>query len=1044
MIPSDSDEAARQSDGREHDRRIDAREHRVSKRDFLAVAVETSEDAIIGMTPGAERITHWNLGAQRLYGWSADEMIGQSFSRLVPEDKRAEYESTRADLVALALPSVHLETVRLRKDGSRVDVSVRVSVVRDPATGERLGLCATARDITGRKRRESHEQFLKTLTDQTRRLTDPDAIVRETVRATGEFLDLLRFEYVDICDSDAGTDAGTGTLTVRPEWVWGAKLAGAVGTWPLSNWNVAILADLRGGKIVTVTDARTDPRTADNYDRLYAPHGTLASVRLPILRGTELVGALSAQAGMPRDWQPDDLQLLVAVAERMWGALESARLLRDLHASEDRLRDVRVRMETALAAGGTATWTIDLASDSVTGDAYLARLFSMEPEVVTGDGVPVSAFLERIYPGDRPRVRQAIERALSGVTEFAVEYRVVSPNNSTLWIASQGRVGRDADGGPVWMYGTLIDITVRKEAQEAIQRLAAVVKNSTDFIGIALLDGTGLFVNDAGLRFVGLDETEDVSRQKILDYIHPDDRDFIRKEFLPQVLRNGYGAIEVRFRHFQTGEPIWVHYTVFTVPDSDTGEPMALATVTRDVSGQKAAAREQERLLSDVQALEKQARERAEREALLNEIGEVARTTPDPHDLQSAAVAHLGAGMGADRCYFVSYYGGKDGDSSASRRGRVTEGCDWYQADLPPIKDVFDVDGAMFGAELFRLGATLAIDDLTTYALNPKLSQALDGFALRSFVAVPFFDLGRDSDEFDGSLVAALILGMADDPRHWTPSEISLIEASAALARSAAGAAQVQQRERNIALQLQSALTPELPEAIPGMKIASFYKPALDEASVGGDFLDLFSLGPDRSALIVGDVSGKGLAAAQQVATVRNMLRYALYSTRTTWAQAMTELNRVLAENELMAGFATLFCGIYDGSDRTLTYINCGQESGLVWLAETGTILELPPTGSVLGSFMTDEFTESTLSLSPGDVIALFTDGLTEVGPNRREQLEIAGVSRIFHESCAAACKGESDPKAVRSRLISEIDRFARGGRRDDIALLIGCVAGVG
>ena len=99
----------------------------------------------------------------------------------------------------------------------------------------------------------------------------------------------------------------------------------------------------------------------------------------------------------------------------------------------------------------------------------------------------------------------------------------------------------------------------------------------------------------------------------------------------------------------------------------------------------------------------------------------------------------------------------------------------------------------------------------------------------------------------------------------------------AALTRSASEAARVQQRERNIATQLQQALQPAVPETIAGLSLAHYYEAALDEAGVGGDFYDVYAVDKGCTALIVGDLSGKGLAAASQVATVRNMLRAVLY-----------------------------------------------------------------------------------------------------------------------------------------------------------------------
>jgi sigma-B regulation protein RsbU (phosphoserine phosphatase) len=225
------------------------------------------------------------------------------------------------------------------------------------------------------------------------------------------------------------------------------------------------------------------------------------------------------------------------------------------------------------------------------------------------------------------------------------------------------------------------------------------------------------------------------------------------------------------------------------------------------------------------------------------------------------------------------------------------------------------------------------------------------------------------------------------------------------------------------------------------MSIKSFYRSALEEAGVGGDFFDVFPVEKGCNALVVADLSGKGLAAAQQVATVRNMLRFALYRSESV-VEAVTSLHDALVEHDLLAGFATLFVGVFDPAERTLTYVNGGQEPGLIWRASTGDVEELGPTGPVLGGFGDGNYTQVTVSLSPGDVLALFTDGMTEVGPTRREFLEVEGVSRLLEECAADPAQGH-DPQFIVDCLIAGVDAFGKGGFGDDIALLVGVVEGV-
>ncbi len=230
------------------------------------------------------------------------------------------------------------------------------------------------------------------------------------------------------------------------------------------------------------------------------------------------------------------------------------------------------------------------------------------------------------------------------------------------------------------------------------------------------------------------------------------------------------------------------------------------------------------------------------------------------------------------------------------------------------------------------------------------------------------------------------------------------------------------EREHHIAEQLQQALQPAVPASVPGLELAGYYHPALEEAGVGGDFSDVFAADKGVTFLVVGDLSGKGLAAASQVAAVRNMLRFALYNGRAL-AHPVTTLNRTLVENNLLTGFATLFVGRFDAHTRLLSYVNCGQDAGLILRAATGRVEELPPTGPVLGGFVEAAFEERAVTLEPGDVLAVFTDGLTEAGPSRTALLTGEGVAALLRGQ-----GGRESAQAVVSSLIAGVDAYAEGG----------------
>jgi len=132
----------------------------------LAALVNSSDDAIVGKDLTG-RVTSWNPAAERLYGYAASEIIGQSFFRLIPEELRAEEERVLARIAAGERVE-HYETWRIRKDGSRIEVSITMSPVYDPE-GRIIGASKIARDITpAREAQRRKDEFLAVLAHELR------------------------------------------------------------------------------------------------------------------------------------------------------------------------------------------------------------------------------------------------------------------------------------------------------------------------------------------------------------------------------------------------------------------------------------------------------------------------------------------------------------------------------------------------------------------------------------------------------------------------------------------------------------------------------------------------------------------------------------------------------------------------------------------------------------------------------------------------------------------------------------------------------------
>ena len=178
-------------------------------------------------------------------------------------------------------------------------------------------------------------------------------------------------------------------------------------------------------------------------------------------------------------------------------------------------------------------------------------------------------------------------------------------------------------------------------------------------------------------------------------------------------------------------------------------------------------------------------------------------------------------------------------------------------------------------------------------------------------------------------------------------------------------------------------------------------------------------------------MSGKGLAAAAQLAAVRNMLRGVLFQYRNA-ALAVTSLNTVMTAHDLLAGFVTLFVGLYDAHTGQITYASCGHEPGLAHRAGLGMVERLEPTGLPLGVAENADYEERTVTLLAGDMLLLYTDGLSEAGPSRLELLGTEGLTRFL-----LAQADQTDVQRGAMQIVSEAHAFAQGVFRDDVCVLL-------
>jgi serine phosphatase RsbU (regulator of sigma subunit) len=278
-------------------------------------------------------------------------------------------------------------------------------------------------------------------------------------------------------------------------------------------------------------------------------------------------------------------------------------------------------------------------------------------------------------------------------------------------------------------------------------------------------------------------------------------------------------------------------------------------------------------------------------------------------------------------------------------------------------------------------------------------------------------------------VVGALTFVLGDSARRFEPSDLELITTLAARAALHVQNSRLYTERSRIAQALQVGLRPRALPEVPGVELAARFRPAGDELEVGGDFYDVFPGDDGAWTVVMGDVSGKGAEAAAVTALARHTLRTASLLLSDPAAD-LALLNRTLA-NDSSSNFCTVVCARFRPVAGGLvgTYANAGHVPPLVLRCD-GTVEELDAArGPLAGPFAEATYETAPFRLDAGDLLLVYTDGVTEV--RRRD---VARGERELRATLAASAgrSAEATVAAVEQRAVELLaDR-----PRDDMALL--------
>jgi len=353
-----------------------------------------------------------------------------------------------------------------------------------------------------------------------------------------------------------------------------------------------------------------------------------------------------------------------------------------------------------------------------------------------------------------------------------------------------------------------------------------------------------------------------------------------------------------------------------------------------------------------------------------------------------------------------------------------------WRADPVKERRRIRVDGERGPARAMRTLSPHLVEDLEQSDLAPFLPEWLKAEGFRGYAVMPLLVEGHS---------IGLLSIQARQPRLLDENGLRLLRLMANQAAIAIEKARLHQeevkgrameREMELGREIQLGLLPKDVPAIPGWEFSIYYQPA---RLVGGDFYDFleFPDAPGRLGLVVADVVGKGVPAALLMALGGTAIRTMALGNQSP-SEVLIGANPIILKGSRSGLFLTAFYAVLDAASGRLVYANAGHNRPLLQRADTGEIQALVSDGIALGAVPGIELEQRTIDLAEGDLLVLYTDGVTEamdVG------YRLFGTERL--RAAIEACAGASAREAVDS-IVDGLKAFAGDVQQsDDITILI-------
>jgi two-component system CheB/CheR fusion protein len=410
----------------------------------------------------AEDRTEADARALAHFGLPADTKVtlAEALATFHPEDGPKYIAAVQSATDPSGPGTLHLEFRIRRSDSERwMSIIAKTLFAGNPTAA--TWMSGVLADITERKKaeevlRQSEERttHLLLLADTLRSINDPLQVLEEGLKSVGEYLNLDRVVYNEI-------DPEVTTYTTRVNYLK-PGFSSVLGSLPMEPFK-EMVRDLQKGITYIQPDVERDSKLTEAEKQACRSIKVGAFVTLPLIKNNQWVCNLVAHSGKPRNWAAHELAIMKEAADRIWSAFERAKAEQALRVSEERL-------QLATTAGKIGTYMYYPVEDRSEPDEQMLSLFGLPPH---GTLNLAESMAHIIHEDDRERhvkeVMAAIDPAGNG--RLDTDFRVVHPDGSLHWLHVTAQVYFEGNPPqPIKMPGVAIDITDRKEAEEALRK----------------------------------------------------------------------------------------------------------------------------------------------------------------------------------------------------------------------------------------------------------------------------------------------------------------------------------------------------------------------------------------------------------------------------------------------------------------------------------------------------------------------------------------------------------------------------------------------